>query len=145
MKILGLTDYGNEEQVEVSEKADHGMVFMFQLLTGSFTQPVAVFVSKGPACGTTIAKLIIQAITLLEKAGAKMHGVITDGASTNRKFWSEMGVSWKMINVQSWFSHPSPENRKVYVFSDTPHVIKRMRNRLYKRGELKVRKQIIRS
>ena len=86
MKILGLTDYGNEEQVEVNEKADHGMVFMFQPLMGSLTQAVAAFVSKRPACGTIIAKLIIQAISLLEKAGAKMHGFIKDKAPTNRKF-----------------------------------------------------------
>ena len=136
IKILGLADYGNEEQVKVSEKADHGMIFMFQPLMGSFTQPVAVFVSKGPACGTTIAKLIVQVISQLEKAGAKMHGVITDGALTNRKIWSEMRIIGKMNNVQRRFSHPTEENRKLYVFSDTPYLIKCIHNRLYERGEL---------
>lgn len=132
-KILGLADNGDKQQVEITEKADHGMVFMFQPLMGTFTQPVAVFVSKGPACGTTIAKLIIQAISLLEKAGATIHGVISDGATQNRKFWSIMGVSGKIDEVKSWFPHPIDEKRQVFVFSDTPHLMKCIRNRLFEK------------
>lgn len=110
---------------------------------GTFTQPVAVFVSKGPACGTTIAKLIIQVITLLEKSGAKIHGVISDGATQNRKFWSLMGVTGKLNNVKSWFPHPTEEKRQVFVFSDTPHLIKNIRNSLCDKREMRVSKQII--
>lgn len=138
MEIVGLTDYGDQAPSDISEKANHGLVFVFHPLMNSFTQPIAIFVSKGPTTGIELSKLIIQAISVLEKAGALIHGVVTDSATTNRKFWSEMGVSGKIDNVQSWFPHPSVADRKVFVFSDTPHLIKCIRNRLYEKGELKV-------
>lgn len=65
---------------------DHGLVFIFQTLIGDFTQPIAVFTSKGSSPRITLAKLIVQAIALLERSGAKVHGVVTDGATTNKKF-----------------------------------------------------------
>lgn len=139
MKISGLTDYGDNQEMDISQKADHGLIFMFQPLQGSFVQPVAVCMSKGPACGTTIAKLVIQAVSVLKKAGAIMHGVVSDGSAPNRKFWKEMGVSGKINNVRSWFPLPTMADRKVYVFSDTPHLMKCVRNRLYDRKELKVK------
>ena len=104
----------------------------------SFTQPIAVFVSKGPVGGTTLAKLIIQAISLLEKAGAKVHGLVTDGASTNRNLWAIFGVSGELDNVQCWFPHPTVEGRRIYVFSDIVHLIKNIRNRLHDKKTLRV-------
>ena len=142
MKILGLTDFGDDtlnKSVDVGDKADHGLVIMFHSLMESFTQPIAVCVSQGPVGGTTLAKLIIQAISLLEKAGAKVHGVVTDGASTNRKFWSIFGVSGELDNVQCWFPHPAVEGRRIYVFSDIVHLIKNIRNRLHDKKTLQVR------
>ena len=146
MKLLGLTDLGDEElnkSVDVNDKADHGLVFMFQPLMKSFSQPIAVFASKGPVNGGTLAKLIVQAICLLEKAGAKVHGVVSDGAATNRKFWSLFGVSGELDNVQCSFPHPSEEGRDVYVFADIVHLMKNVRNRLHNNQKLRVCIEII--
>ncbi|XP_043468847.1 uncharacterized protein LOC122502731 isoform X1 [Leptopilina heterotoma] len=141
MKILGLTDFGDEElnkSVKITDKADHGLVLMFHSLMESFSQPIAVFVSKGPVVGTILAKLIIQAICLLEQAGAKVHGVVSDSASANRKFWSIFGVSGDLKNVECSFAHPTIENRRIYVFADIVHLIKSMRNRLHDKKTLRV-------
>lgn len=121
-----------------NEKANHGLVFMFHSVTGSFTQPIAVFASHGPTTGVVLVKLIIKAILILEKSGATVWGVITDDATTNRKFWSEMGVSGEKCNLKSHFQHPADDDRKIYVFSDTPHLIKTIRNRLYNKKTLQV-------
>ena len=86
----------------------------------------------------TLAKLIIQAIVLLEKAGAKVHEVVTDGAATNREFRSEVGCSGKIENARNSFSHPTADDHKIYIFSDTPHLIKCIRNRLFEEGKLQV-------
>ncbi|EFN78771.1 hypothetical protein EAI_08236 [Harpegnathos saltator] len=43
----------------------------------------------------------------------------------------EMGVTGKFGHVKNYFEHPTEKNRKVYVFSDTPHPMKTIRNRLY--------------
>lgn len=116
--------------------ADHGLVFVFQTLMGDFTQPIAVFTSKGSTSGIQLAKLVVQTIVLLERSGAKVHGVVTDGATTNRKFWKEVGVSGKLHDTKHFFSNPFDEDRVVYMFSDTPHLIKCVRNILFTRKEL---------
>lgn len=74
---------------------------------------------------------MLQTITLLENINVKIHGVITDGAATNRKFWSIVGVCGKRNNLINSFNHPTVNGRRIYVFSDTPHLIKTIRNRLY--------------
>lgn len=139
MELSGLVDFGDGSAVDISDKANHGLVIMLQSLMGNFNQPIAVFACKGPAGGVLLAKLIIQAIIFLEKANAKIHGVVSDGATTNRKFWTELGVSGKLDNVKNSFPNPADENREVFVFSDPPHLIKCVRNRLYNKKELKVR------
>ena len=134
----GLVDFGEKDRlVDISEKADHGLVFMLVPINNDSAQPIAVFAANGPTPGSTLALLIIEAIILLERAGARIHGVVSDGAATNRKFWTDVGGNGKMNCVRNWFQHPSDENRKVYLFSDTPHLIKCVRNRLHS-GNLKV-------
>ena len=34
----------------------------------------------------------MKAIVLLENAGANVHGVVSDGAQTNRKAWTILGI-----------------------------------------------------
>jgi len=52
-----LEDFGGELPNKGKEKADHGLVIMWQSLTENFTQPVAVFASKGPVKGPLQFKL----------------------------------------------------------------------------------------
>ncbi|KMQ90093.1 tigger transposable element-derived protein 7-like protein [Lasius niger] len=105
-------------------------------LADSYTQPIAVFASKNPVKGDELAKLVIKAIAYLERTGAKIHGVITDGAATNANMRSLLGVSGSMEDTKTWFTNPVFDNRKVYVFSDAPHVIKNVRNRLHNKKKL---------
>lgn len=110
---------------------------MYQPLDASHAaQPICVFASKGPTQGTVLAELIVKAIVLLENSGAKIHGIVTDGAATNRKFWSVMSISGKKNELKTWFTHVLDSSRKIFVFSDT-HLIKTIRNRLYD-NDLKV-------
>lgn len=138
--LTGLVDFGEEgdKGKTFSDKANHGLVFMFIPLEDNYAQPIAVFASKGPTKGVVLIQLVIKAITVLEKAGAFVHGIVCDGAAPNRKFWSEMGICGKINEVKNWFEHPTDENRKIFVFSDTPHIFKNIRNRLYNNKELKV-------
>lgn len=108
----------------MNDKANHGLVLMFQPLYDTYTQPIAVFGSHGPVTGQVLSQLIVKAIILLEKSGAKIHGVITDGAATNRKCWSILGMSGRRHNFKNYFKHPTDADRKIFAFSDTPHLIK---------------------
>lgn len=68
----------------------------------------------------------------MEDAGALVHGVVSDGASPNRKFWEHVGISGRLGTEQCFFNHPIDPDRKVFVFSDAPHLIKTIRNHLSK-------------
>lgn len=138
--FTGLVDFGDEnlKAENFNDKANHGLVFMYQPLDGLYAaQPICVFASRGPTKGTVLAELIIKAIVLLENSGVKIHGIVTDGASTNRKFWDEMGISGKKDKLKSWFTHVTDSSRKIFVFSDWPHLDKTIRNRVYA-NDLKV-------
>lgn len=129
----GLIDFGNEKEqcVDFSQKANHALVLMFHPLYDDYTQSIAVFASRGPVKGDVLAKLIVKAIVLLEGIGAKVHGVVSDGAAPNRKFWTDVGATGVRGKLRNYFDHPLVEGRKVFLFSDTPHLIKTIRNRLY--------------
>ncbi|XP_024878382.1 uncharacterized protein LOC112458807 [Temnothorax curvispinosus] len=108
LTYVGLTDFGDDgpQSTDIEDQATHGLVFMFQPVADKHTQPIAVFASKNPAKGEQLAMLVIKAIVYLEKSGAKIHGVIADGASTNKKMWSLLGIMGSIENTKTWFSHP---------------------------------------
>ncbi|KAE9522709.1 hypothetical protein AGLY_016892, partial [Aphis glycines] len=68
LSYVGLEDYGDAD-VSKSHKeyANHALVFMWQSLASNFSQTVGVFATKGEVKGTTLAQLVLKAITLLEK------------------------------------------------------------------------------
>lgn len=129
MTYSGLLDNG-EQAKNNNEMADHALVFMFQAFADSRAQPIATFGSCGPTRAIVLTQLILQAISLLENAGAIVDGIVADGATTNRGVWKELGVSGKIECPRNFFQHPLHDNRKVYVFSDAPHLFKCIRNRL---------------
>ncbi|CAI6371510.1 unnamed protein product [Macrosiphum euphorbiae] len=133
----GLEDFGGEAPTS-GLKANHGLVFLFQSFSANFTQPIAIFASRDPVKGTVLAQLVIKAICLLENAGAKVDGLVSDGATSNRKLWSELGVSGEKDNLKNKFDHPLDSDRHIYVFSDAPHLIKNVRNRLINKKSLRV-------
>lgn len=79
-----------------------------------------------------LAKIIVKSILLLKNVGVRVEGITSDGATTNRAMWTILGVSGKIDNMKNYFDNPYDENRKVFVFSDAPHLLKTVRrNRLF--------------
>jgi len=78
-----------------------------------------------------LTKLVVKAIML--DAEADVLGLTTDGASTNRTMWNNLGISGKIGNTNNSFCNPFDETRKFFAFSDAPHLIKTIRNRLYQK------------
>lgn len=85
------------------------------------------------------AKIIVKAILLLEDAGVQVMGITGDGASKNRTMWNILGVSGKVNKFKNTFNNPFNNSRQVYVFSDPPHLLNIVRNRLYTKRTLRVR------
>ena len=141
LTYVGLTDMGDKAMPsnDFSDLATHGLVITFQLIADGSTQTIGVFASANAVAGDELAKILIQGICKIENIGANIHGIISDGASTNRKMWKALGVKSSINDSKCWFTHPLDVTRKVFVFSDTPHLIKRIRNRLYNNDFLIVR------
>ncbi|CAI6374501.1 unnamed protein product [Macrosiphum euphorbiae] len=64
LTYTGLVDFGEEGEKgkTFSDKANHGLVFMFIPLEDNYAQPVGV-ASKGPTKGVVLTQLVIKAIT----------------------------------------------------------------------------------
>jgi len=88
--------------------------------------------------GVDLSQLLIKAILLLEDAGLQVLGVTCDGASTNKTMFKTLGINGSKSELKNYFVNPYDELRKIFVFSDAPHVIKNIRNRLIKKKQLKV-------
>lgn len=89
------TDFSDDgpQSTNIEDQTTHGFVLMFRSLADSYIQPIAVLASKNPVKGDELAKLVIKNIVYLERTGAKIHGVVADGAATNKKMWSLLGIS----------------------------------------------------
>ena len=112
---------------------------MFSSLKTKFNQPIGVFASHNSTNSLQLAKLILAAITSIENAGGMVMGMVCDGAQTNRRVWTEFGISGKLNSPNSSIEHFCDENRRFFAFSDSPHLLKCVRNRLYNNKVLKVR------
>ena len=122
-------------------QADQALVFIFSGLKESFHQPVGMFASRGTTPSVQLSKLVIAAITAIEKAGGKVMAIVSDGAQTNRNVWTEFGIRGKVDEETVYsFTNPFVNSRQVFVISDVPHLFKCIRNNLYTRTVFKVNK-----
>ncbi|KAK3907953.1 Transposable element P transposase [Frankliniella fusca] len=105
---------------------DHALVVMFQPFQGAWVQNLACFLTKGAASEDELTKIVLEAIILLENSGFLVDGVVTDGATWNRSMWTRFGVSES--NPSSVHPCDSNPDRRLFFFSDYPHLLKCMRN-----------------
>ena len=72
-----------------------------------------------------------EAARILESVGFKVRGLVSDGATANRKFY-QMHLHFDKENqkdgVPCWVWNRYAPNRKLYFFSDPPHLVKALRN-----------------
>jgi len=98
--LTGLVDFGEEGEKgkTFSDKANHGLVFMFIPLEDNYAQPVGVFASKGPTKGVVLTQLVIKAITVLEKAGAFIHGIMELYVMGQPQI-ENFGAKWEYVEI----------------------------------------------
>lgn len=87
-KVDGFVDLGSfTPEADKSVPCDHGLVIMFQPLSGSWHQILGVFASRGNVKAPLLSKIILEAVVLAENAGLRVDYVTSDGASWNRAMW----------------------------------------------------------
>jgi len=134
-EFIGFTDlskYTPENQRK--EKGDHALVLLFQPYQGRWIQSIGAFLSKDAASGHVLTQIIMEATILLENAGFYVDSVTADGAQPNRGVWTALGVK----PGKPYCTHFVDPTRKLYFFSDFPHLIKCMWHHLLAQKNIKV-------
>lgn len=130
-RVSGFVDLGAYTPKEEKQlPCDHGLVVMFVPLTGSWSQILGTFATRTNIKGELLAKIVLEATILAEKAGLFVNYVTCDAATWNRKMWRIMGVRANSKEVIAKRVHPSDDKRSLYFLSDFPHLVKNIRNRL---------------
>jgi hypothetical protein len=132
LRFEGFCDYGEgviTTEQNSQQMADHALVFIFRPYRFSWIQPMAVFATKGAACGDMIFDLALKAIIALHHAGAIVKSVVCDGAAPNKKAMKLFKVSETLIDPTHSFQHPIHSD-VVYFFIDVPHIYKSIRNNM---------------
>ncbi|XP_034242912.1 uncharacterized protein LOC117646214 [Thrips palmi] len=108
--LVFLAQYTPENQKDAP--ADHALTFMFQSFKGQYFQSIGVFLTKGAAKGPELAKLIIEAIGLLENSGFYVDAVVTDAHPCNRNMWTEFGLRKKHFEKEGPSRKKNEKNKE---------------------------------
>ncbi|ODM92118.1 DNA transposase THAP9 [Orchesella cincta] len=144
MKFKGYIDYAEfssdlKPSKSTKKEADHCLVIMIRFMNSKVTQPIAAFATRGAAPGNILAKMVLACITRLENVNLEVVGVVSDGASTNKSAWKELGIGVKNGKITSSIQNPVDEQRQVHFFCDMPHIIKYVRNHIHNKENVMVR------
>lgn len=103
---------------------DHVLVVGYQTFRGKTVQALAAFLSKGNVKAKELTNIILESTMKLESSGWAVDGVTMDGAPWNRKVWDALGITEEKPST----AHPYDDQRRLWMFSDYPHLLKCMRN-----------------
>ncbi|XP_038062325.1 uncharacterized protein LOC119732793 [Patiria miniata] len=143
-KIMGFTDLGSvaneiaafERRCRGDEEptiATHVMVLMVRGIFSSLRAPVAYFPTTG-ITGDQLYPCMWEAVLWLETAGLQVRGLVSDGASPNRKFYRLHGESSETSVPTYCTPNPFDPNRKIFFLCDVPHLLKTTRNNFENSG-----------
>ena len=108
----------------------HTMSFMVRGIFKHINVPMAYFPSNG-FDSYQLYPCVWEAVRILESAGFKVRGLVSYGATPNRKFY-RMYLHFEKDNqkdgVTYWTWNRYAPNRKLYFFSEPPHLVKTLRN-----------------
>ena len=135
-RIDGLVDNINSEEDEESDNenldennndvmANGVLVFLIKGINKDFKEPLGYFFHRNALGAKEQCKLIFQAVKKLKECGFTTKVLCCDQATTNVKMYKDNGVSEETPYMQI-------DGEKVYCMFDSPHLLKSIRNMLYK-------------
>lgn len=147
-RIIGFTDLGeiNTELDKFGSKiknidkeesspdiATHVLAFMARGMFKRFNYPIAYFASRGYD-SDQLYPIVWESVRVLESLGLQVRAFVCDGASPNRKFFKmhQMAENENCSDdgVVYWTYNRYRKGERIYFFSDTPHLIKTVRNNI---------------
>ena len=135
----GIVDYAGECGIMVPNGiADHVLVFVVRPLLGGWIQPFAWFGTKGSASAIILKELIMKGISCLyDVSGAWVTACVCDGVSTNKSAMAMFGISGEEKGCNTTL-HPLNDKLKIHWLTDTPHLLKCVRNHMEKHRSFQV-------
>lgn len=137
-ELIGFTDLDVDESDTSNDNmttlpvqaslATHVLQFYFKSLFSSFHFPCSYFLTNGISA-QDLNRVFWQGVELLNSHGFKVLLTCCDGASENRAFMVMNGCSETVSQTNNPFS-----NFPLFFLSDPPHLIKKLRNNIYKSG-----------
>lgn len=133
-ELVGWTDLGDinneitnliNDKLDAPKLANHIMSFMVRGLFIRLNQVFAYYPSTG-FTSYDLYHTVWEAVLLLEQVGFRCRGLVSDGASPNRKFYRIHQSEESSCTFYA--QHPIRKSEKVYFFCDVPHLIKTTRN-----------------
>ena len=128
-KFVGNVDYGGFMK-ESDKTASEALVFMAVGLSSRWKIPVAYFFTDHAAADVQ-TNLVMDCVKRLYESGVIVRAVTCDGCEVNLRMFKNFGVT--MDNT--YFSHPSNPDIKIFGICDPCHMLKLVRNTL---GDLKI-------
>ncbi|XP_073671126.1 transposable element P transposase [Paramisgurnus dabryanus] len=106
--------------------ATHACVFMLAGSTTRWKQVVAYHYSGNSTNGAVYKSIIVNIIEKAASIGLHVVNVTTDMGSPNRAMWKAFGVN----HNNTFVSHPTRPDRKLYFMPDVPHLVKNLKSAL---------------
>lgn len=118
MKVKETYEYDQKnDQVIGPHKQMHFIVL--RGLFSNWKQPIFIDFD------TTISKeIVFKAINKAHACGYDVVACVSDMGGGNYGLWKKLDVSIE----KPWFENPADKTKKVFLFADTPHVLKLLRN-----------------
>jgi hypothetical protein len=121
--IEGYQDLGHLGRKPVA--ATHITTFMVRGIADRWKLPISFYPSKSGIKCDDLQKLIKYTVTMLFKFGLYVRALVCDQATTNRSAIKKLGATPEA-------PYFTLHGKKIYVLYDTCHLIKSIRNNLYK-------------
>jgi len=121
-EIIGFEDTGNEKSAKPAKNA---LVIMARSIAGNWKLPVCFCLVETTCNANVLKPILFDIIRKLQGCGATVHALITDMGSNFMQLSRELGISTE----NSIFF--VDEFEILFIF-DTPHLMKRTRDNLYK-------------
>ena len=144
-KLVGFSELGdiNEELHNFERSLSEGkkdrelatyvMTFMARGMSKRFNFPIGYFASVG-FNSDQLFPCVWEAVRVMEMIGLKVRAFVCDGASPNRRFFRihllVYGENKSIDGVVYWAWNRYDKSRKIFFFSDVPHLIKTLRNNI---------------
>ncbi|KAH7964589.1 hypothetical protein HPB51_027173 [Rhipicephalus microplus] len=124
-KFDGFVEFENTGEKSKATLADHALVLMVHPFVHNWVQLIASSPLGGQLLGLCWPRLLWMSVLQLERHGATVLGVVSDGAGNNRSMWTHLGISGKLHHPVNKIPHPTLEDgRFLHFLCDVPHIIK---------------------